>query len=142
ADGPSHIAPNYPSFGLYNFSLPPGGLSIYGITGISVSTVAMIPYGAGTLIYMGWNWYNAVPRGSQDGGWVEVLADAMQVRGSPPRTPVTPVLLVPLGSVWRYLDNGTNAGTEWRNPSFDDSGWAFGPAQLGYGDGDEATVVG
>ena len=27
-------------------------------------------------------------------------------------------------------------------PSFNDGGWASGPAQLGYGDGDEATVVG
>ena len=25
--------------------------------------------------------------------------------------------------------------------NFDDDGWASGPAQLGYGDGDEATVV-
>lgn len=26
-------------------------------------------------------------------------------------------------------------------PAFDDSSWSSGPAQLGYGDGDEATVV-
>jgi hypothetical protein len=50
--------------------------------------------------------------------------------------------LVPAGSVWKYLDNGSNQGTAWRAVSFNDSGWASGPAQLGYGDGDEATVVG
>lgn len=49
--------------------------------------------------------------------------------------------LVPTGSVWRYLDNGSDQGTSWRAPAFDDSGWAWGPAQLGYGDGDEVTTV-
>jgi hypothetical protein len=51
-------------------------------------------------------------------------------------------MLVPAGSVWKYLDNGTDQGAVWRVPSFDDSGWKSGPAELGYGDGDEATVVG
>jgi len=50
--------------------------------------------------------------------------------------------LVPAGSAWRYLDNGSDQGTAWRAPSFNDSAWASGLAQLGYGDGDEATVVG
>jgi hypothetical protein len=50
-------------------------------------------------------------------------------------------VLVPIGAVWRFLDNGSNQGTAWRAGSFNDSGWASGPAQLGYGDGDESTVV-
>jgi acid phosphatase type 7 len=45
------------------------------------------------------------------------------------------------GAVWKYLDNGSNQGTAWRNVGFDDALWASGPGQLGYGDGDEATVV-
>ncbi len=50
--------------------------------------------------------------------------------------------LVTSGSTWKYLDNGSNQGTAWRAPSFDDSTWSSGLAQLGYGDGDEAKVVG
>jgi hypothetical protein len=50
--------------------------------------------------------------------------------------------LVPTGAVWKYLDNGSNQGTAWRGPTFADGAWLSGPAQLGYGDGDEATVVG
>jgi hypothetical protein len=50
--------------------------------------------------------------------------------------------IVSAGSVWKYLDNGSNQGTAWRALGFDDSAWKSGPAQLGYGDGDEATVVG
>ncbi len=49
--------------------------------------------------------------------------------------------LIPLGSTWRYLDNGSNQSSTWRQPGFDDSVWATGPGQLGYGDGDEATIV-
>jgi hypothetical protein len=54
---------------------------------------------------------------------------------------VTQVTLLPSGSTWKYLDTGVNAGTAWRGQGFDDSTWASGAAQLGYGDGDEATVV-
>ncbi|MFN8091455.1 MAG: metallophosphoesterase [Vicinamibacteria bacterium] len=50
--------------------------------------------------------------------------------------------LVATGATWKYRDDGSNQGTAWRAPSFNDSGWASGAAQLGYGDGDEATVVG
>ena len=49
--------------------------------------------------------------------------------------------LIPSGSVWKYSDNGTDLGASWQSPAFDDSPWASGPAQLGFGDGDEATVV-
>ena len=54
----------------------------------------------------------------------------------------TPLPFVSAGANWRYLDNGTDQGTAWRASAFNDSAWASGPAQLGYGDGDEATVVG
>ncbi len=45
------------------------------------------------------------------------------------------------GAVWRYLDNGSDQGTAWREVGFNDTSWSSGPAQLGYGDGDEATTV-
>ncbi|MBS1607856.1 MAG: metallophosphoesterase family protein [Bacteroidetes bacterium] len=51
------------------------------------------------------------------------------------------VTLVPYGSSWKYLDNGTNQGTAWQGTSFNDASWASGNAELGYGDGDEATIV-
>jgi hypothetical protein len=46
------------------------------------------------------------------------------------------------GDVWKYLDDGSDQGTAWRETNFDDSGWQSGPSQLGYGEGDERTVVG
>jgi len=56
--------------------------------------------------------------------------------------PPSEIVLIEAGSVWKYLDDGSDQGTAWRQPSYDDSGWDRGPAELGYGDGDEATVVG
>lgn len=50
--------------------------------------------------------------------------------------------LVTAGSVWQYLDDGTNLGTEWRTSGFDDSAWKEGAAPLGYGDDNERTAIG
>ena len=49
--------------------------------------------------------------------------------------------LVSLGSDWKFLDSGEDMGTAWQSPSFDDSNWSYGNAELGYGDGDEVTLV-
>jgi len=53
----------------------------------------------------------------------------------------TNMTLIRRGSNWRYKDDGSNQGTAWRSLNFNDRSWREGPAQLGYGDGDEATVV-
>lgn len=50
-------------------------------------------------------------------------------------------VLVSKGSVWRYKDDGTDLGTAWRARLYADSAWKTGWAELGYGDGDEKTVV-
>jgi Fibronectin type III domain len=60
----------------------------------------------------------------------------------PPPPPSSPVTYIATGSTWKYLDNGSNQATAWDNLGFDDSSWKSGAAQLGYGDGDEKTVVG
>ncbi|HYI08018.1 MAG TPA: BACON domain-containing carbohydrate-binding protein [Thermoanaerobaculia bacterium] len=51
------------------------------------------------------------------------------------------VPLIPAHADWRYLDDGSNEETYWREPLYDDSWWDSGPAELGYGDGTERTVV-
>ena len=78
---------------------------------------------------------------------VAVDAANLSSATSAPLTITTPApsstaTLVAAGSIWRYLDNGTNQGTAWRAAGFNDSTWASGPALLGYGHGDEATTVG
>lgn len=71
----------------------------------------------------------------------------LDVDGTPADMGVYPFLtnpdpLIALGSTWRYLDKGTDQGTNWQARLFNDGSWSNGVAQLGYGDGDEVTVVG
>lgn len=54
---------------------------------------------------------------------------------------VNPHTFIAAGSPWRYLDDGSDQGSAWVNPLFDDSAWKTGPAELGYGDADERTVL-
>ena len=56
--------------------------------------------------------------------------------------PRQPVDLIRPGENWRFDDSGTDLGTAWRQPEFSDSAWSEGPAQLGYGQGDEQSIVG
>lgn len=51
------------------------------------------------------------------------------------------IRLVSTNDSWNYLDDGSDQGTDWRIPSFNDSSWANGDGQFGYGDGDEATLL-
>jgi hypothetical protein len=43
---------------------------------------------------------------------------------------------------WSYLDDGSNQGTAWTTPTFDDVTWTTGVGEFGYGDGDERTLIG
>jgi len=49
--------------------------------------------------------------------------------------------LINTGAVWRFNDTGTDLGTAWHALNYADDTWPSGPAQLGFGDGDEATVI-
>ncbi len=41
---------------------------------------------------------------------------------------------------WKYLDDNTRPAG-WETSTFDDAAWAQGAGELGFGDGDEATVI-
>jgi hypothetical protein len=71
------------------------------------------------------------------GGAVNPLATAAQFAGDAP----SPQDFITTGHVWKYLDDGSDQGIDWRATNFDDSGWADGPSELGYAEGDEATRV-
>ncbi len=55
--------------------------------------------------------------------------------------PIVDQILVGLDQSWSYLDDGVDPGAGWADQGFDDGAWAVGPAQLGYGDNDEATII-
>ncbi len=78
-----------------------------------------------------------VKRGEGWRRWVLMVVMAAAVSGAMAQ----PTTLIPIGATWKYRADGTDQGTAWTLPAFDDSAWATGAAQLGYGDGDEATVI-
>jgi hypothetical protein len=53
----------------------------------------------------------------------------------------TKQVLVAKQSTWKYLDNGTNPGTGWKDAGFTDTSWKTGQAKLGYGETDQITTV-
>lgn len=97
-------------------------------------------------------WYHEIPI-STFGRYVRVFLNSdqpVQLRipevevidlpGISPPEPVDPdAVLVAAGSTWRYLDDGSNPGSDWDEVSFNDGSWAQGPALLGFGDDDIAT---
>ncbi|MGQ8338331.1 lamin tail domain-containing protein [Sunxiuqinia sp. A32] len=49
--------------------------------------------------------------------------------------------LIEKEDTWKYNDEGVDLGANWIQQEYDDSSWSEGMAELGYGDGDENTVV-
>lgn len=54
---------------------------------------------------------------------------------------ITDTPLVEVGETWRYLKGTAEPPASWKDPGFDDAAWASGPTGIGYGDGDDATVL-
>ena len=96
---------------------------------ISSTQQVLINSGPGTIYY---TINGEDPR--QQGG--SITPGSQQFQGS-----TNSQTLISEGSTWKYLDNGSNQGTAWRQPSFNDNGWASDPAQLGYGGNGEDTTI-
>ncbi|MGB2809711.1 MAG: Ig-like domain-containing protein, partial [Sedimentisphaerales bacterium] len=79
--------------------------------------------------------YNAL-EGAADNAYFHVELGEL-----PPEPDPEGTLVSPAETVWKYLDDGSDQGTAWREPTFDDIGWDEGPAQLGYGGDGEVTTI-
>ena len=118
-------------------------LNNYGFNGTANLTLAVYPENAGTLNLNGLkipetNWTGPYLKdvdselsttekaGYLFKGWAKVIRKE----------------IVDKQSVWKYLDNGSDQGTAWKETVFDDTSWKSGQGELGYGDGDEKTTVG
>lgn len=118
---------------------PPGGVINVG------ASVSMTGPETGTIYYTINGADPMRPDGSVD-PTAQVFAASAEVRDP----------LVASGSTWKYRSPSTDLGSSsivaeapewstanWKHPGFDDTGteWQAGPAELGSGDGDEATVI-
>lgn len=68
--GPSSLPSNNATASYTN--LPTGSTCMYENAG-SDCVVFTVTYGSGSVISLGWDWYNAAPTGTLDNGWIEVL---------------------------------------------------------------------
>ena len=53
----------------------------------------------------------------------------------------TTTRVIEVGDVWRYFKGSVAPPPLWSSAVFDDSSWPGGPTGIGYGDGDDATVL-
>lgn len=75
------------------------------------------------------------------GGDPRLRGGAMSVEAEEFVGSTTGVNLVSSGGTWRYLDNGSDQGTAWKEPDFNDNGWKTGTAPLGYGNGPTTEIL-
>ena len=87
--------------------------------------------GGGKVVYLGFPFETITSANRRQ----QYMADALTFFTTNTAT------LVAAGAIWKYHDTGADLGTAWRETNFNDSAWSGGPAQLGFGDDDEATVV-
>ena len=85
ATAPSSIPDNNATDLVWTSSLPAGAKVIYGDASGN-GAVTLIPYGSGSIVILGWDWYDAAPTGTQDGGWVSVLDLAIPSSSAPSGT--------------------------------------------------------
>ncbi|MCU1372240.1 MAG: metallophosphoesterase, partial [Ilumatobacteraceae bacterium] len=85
-----------------------------------------------------------------DANRLVVAGDFTSISGVPVRgfaifdrrvVPPPPVALSG-AATWKYLVSSAAPAPGWAQPGYADESWPAGPAQLGYGDGDEATEIG
>lgn len=89
-----------------------------------------------------------------DGSDPRLPGGAISPKAIPFGTGQTTITLVPAGSRWRWYTDESGLGSSatvdgtaawsannWKHPEFNDTRWSEGSAQLGYGEGDEATVI-
>lgn len=66
--------------------------------------------------------------------WIGSLSDFRQ-------SIVQTYTLINTGAVWRFNDDAIDLGTAWRGINYPDGSWRSGPAELGFGDGGEGTLI-
>lgn len=73
-DGPSTIPANDATSFIDAGSLPPSSTVVYqGYDGNTDASLAVMPSGAGRIVYFGFDYYDGKPFGLQDGGWYRLL---------------------------------------------------------------------
>lgn len=117
----------------------------FGLSGMSSVRLNLNRAGSGVLKVNGkpladgvqWDYFNDIPITAQATPLLGHTFSHWEVQSMG----IALETIFPVGSVWKYSDTGEDLGAQWRQEDYDDTAWSSGPAQLGYGDQDEETVV-
>jgi len=117
-------------------------LTSYGFQSPVPVTISTLPALAGNLTFNGLK----IPVDVCSGGYpkgeeIKLTAQAKSGYNFLGWKANTDSIFIVRGSNWKYSDTGVDLGLSWRNSDFDDTAWNSGLAELGYGDGDETTVI-
>jgi len=82
ASGPASLSYENGTYQWSASSLPAEAKVMYGSG--DGAAVVVIPVGSGQITFLAYDWYDAAPVGSQDGGWLEILDIAVTQDGSSP----------------------------------------------------------
>lgn len=80
ADDQASLPNNNGTYTVQTSSLPTGALSLYEFSGNTA--VAALGYGTGQIVLLAYDWFDAAPTGSADGGWLDVLDSAISTPGN------------------------------------------------------------
>ena len=117
ADDAATLSANNATSALTTASLPAGASSLYEVSGLSI--VTLFSEGSGYAGYLGWDWWDAAPAGTQDNGWVQVLESAVLETAAQNVEGFHQVTLGP-GQVVENIDFGNRGtgelhGTKWND---------------------------
>ena len=119
-------------------------LTTYGFSESARLSLDVSPASAGTLTFNA----KKIPEAEWTGHYLKDIQIELMAEDRPgysfrgwAQTNKTERTVIARNSVWRYSDKGLDLGTAWYGIAYDDASWSEGQAELGYGDGDENTVV-
>ncbi len=76
-DGGAATLPRLSATTLVDLATLPAGAKVIYADAAGHAAVVVIPNGSGNIILLGWDWYDAVPVGVEDGGWNTVFEAAV-----------------------------------------------------------------
>jgi len=90
--GPTTLGANNGTELITTASVPPGATILYTANAGADTAVFVNNEGAGQVIFLAWDWFNAVPVGAADNGWLAVLDAAVKGTLAPKSPSAVPTL--------------------------------------------------
>jgi hypothetical protein len=117
-------------------------LQNYGFEKSEPLSVSVYPESAGEILFNGLKIRQSYNQGSYPKNEeIELLASSKGGYDFRGWASETTSVIIAEEEVWKYNDSGNELGSIWKAINYSDENWKSGRAELGYGDGDENTVI-